>query len=104
MPLSTLQMTPHDVIRKTRGQDGFATSFPAGILPPLQHVGLSRRSPVCRSLAQNAPELYLLPVIHCVRVSQFTVTSAFADERVPSPLHSPEAILPRDSPLRAISL
>jgi hypothetical protein len=28
MPLSTLQETPHDVPCKTRGQDGFATSFP----------------------------------------------------------------------------
>ena len=28
MPLSTLQTTPRDVARKTRGQDGFATSFP----------------------------------------------------------------------------
>jgi hypothetical protein len=28
MPLSTLQETPHDVPRKTRGPDRFATSFP----------------------------------------------------------------------------
>ena len=45
MPLSTLQETPHDVPCKTRGQDGFATSFPVGLLHPLQHAGLSRRSP-----------------------------------------------------------
>jgi hypothetical protein len=44
MPLFTLRVTPHEVTRKTRGQDGFATSFPAGILPPLQHAGLTRRS------------------------------------------------------------
>ena len=45
MPLSTLRVTPHDITRKTRGQDGFATSFPAGDLHPLQHAGLARRSP-----------------------------------------------------------
>src|SRR6516165_4780629 len=53
MPLSTLQETPRDVSSKTRGQDGFATSFPVGLLHPLQHAGLSRRSPVCRSSARN---------------------------------------------------
>ena len=31
--------TPHDAPRKTRGQDGFATSFPVGLLHPLQHAG-----------------------------------------------------------------
>jgi len=45
MPLSTLQTTPRDVARKTRGQDGFATSFPVELLHPLQHAGLARRSP-----------------------------------------------------------
>jgi hypothetical protein len=45
MPLSTLQETPRDVPRKTQGQDGFATSFPVGLLHPLQHAGLSRRTP-----------------------------------------------------------
>src|SRR6266446_6734019 len=49
MPLSTLQETPRDVPSKTRGQDGFATSFPVGLLHPLQHAGLSRRSPVSPS-------------------------------------------------------
>src|SRR5271157_5893928 len=48
MPLSTLQTTPHGVARKTRGQDGFATSFPVGLFHPLQHAGLSRRTPDCR--------------------------------------------------------
>src|SRR6516225_5511237 len=48
MPLSTLQETPRDVPSKTRGQDGFATSFPVGFLQPLQHAGLSRRSRVAR--------------------------------------------------------
>jgi hypothetical protein len=43
---STLQAAPRDAARKTRGQDGFATSFPVGLLHPLQHAGLSRRS-VC---------------------------------------------------------
>src|ERR1700688_639064 len=52
MPLSPLQETPRDVPCKTRGQDGFATSFPVGLLHPLQHAGLSRRSPVCPSSAQ----------------------------------------------------
>jgi ABC-2 type transport system ATP-binding protein len=46
MPLSTLQETPRGVPCKTRGQDGFAVSFPVGLLHPLQHAGLSRRSPV----------------------------------------------------------
>ncbi len=40
----TLHRTPHDVPCKTRGQDGVATSFPAGDLHPLQHAGLSRRT------------------------------------------------------------
>src|SRR6266850_3396369 len=53
MPLSTLQATPRDVPSKTRGQDGFATSFPVGLLHPLQHAGLSRRSPVSPSSANN---------------------------------------------------
>src|SRR6266851_7834974 len=53
MPLSTLQETSHDVPCKTRGQDGFATSFPVGLLHPLQHAGLSRRSPACPSLGHN---------------------------------------------------
>jgi hypothetical protein len=41
---STLQAPPHDDTCKTRGQDGFATSFPVGLFHPLQHAGLSRRS------------------------------------------------------------
>src|SRR5438876_12286751 len=45
MPLSTLQETPLDVPCKTQGQDRFATSFPVGLLHPLRHAGLSRRSP-----------------------------------------------------------
>src|SRR5882724_3603445 len=48
MPLSTLQETPRDLPSKTRGQDGFATSFPVGLLHPLQHAGLSRRSRAAR--------------------------------------------------------
>src|SRR5713101_4035168 len=54
MPLSTLQETSRDVSSKTRGQDGFATSFPVGLLHPLQHAGLSRRSPVCPSSWKNS--------------------------------------------------
>src|SRR3981081_4773449 len=53
MPLSTLQETPHDVPCKTQGQDGFATSFPVGLLHPLQHAGLSRRLPGSPSPALN---------------------------------------------------
>jgi len=45
MPLSTLRLQPRDGNRKTQGQDGVAFSFPVGILPPLQHAGLSRRTP-----------------------------------------------------------
>src|ERR1700688_3605658 len=45
MPLSTLRLTPRGATRKTQGQDGVAFSFPAGILPPLQHAGLTRRTP-----------------------------------------------------------
>src|SRR5215472_6577645 len=44
MPRSTLRNTPRDVPRKTRGQDGVAFSFPVGLLHPLQHAGLSRRT------------------------------------------------------------
>jgi hypothetical protein len=50
---STLQAPPHDDTCKTRGQDGFATSFPVGLLHPLQHAGLSRRSVCCRQLVSN---------------------------------------------------
>src|SRR5260370_9102379 len=53
MPLSTLQETSHDVPCKTRGQDGFATSLPVGLLHPLQHAGLARRTPGCPSSVQN---------------------------------------------------
>src|SRR5271166_4588575 len=44
MPRSTLRNTPRDVPRKTRGQDGVAFSFPVGLLHPLQHAGLTRRT------------------------------------------------------------
>ena len=40
----TLHETPRDVPCKTRGQDGVAGSFPVGLLHPLQHAGLSRRT------------------------------------------------------------
>src|SRR6476659_3483351 len=51
VPLSTLQETPRGVPSKTRGQDGFATSFPVGLLHPLQHAGLTRRTPDCPSFS-----------------------------------------------------
>jgi hypothetical protein len=44
MRLSTLQMTPRDVTRKTEGQDGVAVSFLVGLFHSLQHAGLSRRT------------------------------------------------------------
>src|SRR5438132_5187305 len=53
VPLSTLQETPRDVPSKTRDQDGFATSFPVGLLRPLQHAGLARRTPGCPSSFQE---------------------------------------------------
>jgi hypothetical protein len=44
MPLFTLHVPPRDDPRKTRGQDGFAISFPAGLFHPLLHAGLARRT------------------------------------------------------------
>src|ERR1700686_928495 len=55
MPLSTLRLTPRGATRKTQGQDGVALSFPAGILPPLQHAGLTRRTPVGDSNCDSRP-------------------------------------------------
>src|SRR5271166_293611 len=57
MPLSPLQETPRDVPCKTRGQDGFAISFPVGLLHPLQHAGLTRRTPGRPSVGRNLREL-----------------------------------------------
>jgi len=37
-------------------------SFPVGFFHPLQHAGLSRRSPVCRRLAQKRR-------IHCTSIN-----------------------------------
>jgi hypothetical protein len=51
------QETPRDVPCKTRGQD--ATSFPIGLLHPLQHAGLGRRTPSCRSPGQNRGERFM---------------------------------------------
>jgi hypothetical protein len=55
LPLSTLRCTPRDGPRKTRGQDGVAVSFLVGLLHPLQHAGLSRRSPYCRPTRHYSP-------------------------------------------------
>jgi hypothetical protein len=44
MPLFTLHVPPRGGPRKTRGQDGFAISFPAGLFHPLLHAGLTRRT------------------------------------------------------------
>jgi hypothetical protein len=55
MPLSTLRLTPRGITRKTQGQDGVAFSFPVGILPPLQHAGLSRRTPGVDSNSDSQP-------------------------------------------------
>src|SRR6266849_6593038 len=54
VPLSTLQETPRGVPSKTRGQDGFATSFSVGLLHPLQLAGLARRTQSCPSLGSNS--------------------------------------------------
>src|SRR5260370_18149679 len=62
MPLSTLQMTPRDVTRKTRGQDGFATSFPVGTCTPT----------TCRFSPALSEEPVLRPL------GSFTYTSFFA--------------------------
>ncbi len=67
MPLSTLQTTPRGVARKTRGQDGFATSFPVGLFHPLQHAGLSRRSPDGREPdvdRRGGERVHRRPVLH----------------------------------------
>src|SRR5215469_433392 len=48
-----LRNTSRDVLRQARGQDGVACSFPVGLLHPLQHAGLSRRSPNRRQTARN---------------------------------------------------
>src|SRR5664279_5517723 len=53
----TLRNTPRDVSRKTRGQDGVAFSFPVGLLHPLQHAGLSRRT------TQNALPVEVVVVV-----------------------------------------
>ena len=44
----TLRNSPRDGFRKTRSQDGVAISFSVGLLHPLQHAGLARRSPDSR--------------------------------------------------------
>src|SRR5271165_3052758 len=63
MPRSTLRNTPRDVPRKTRGQDGVAFSVPVGLLHPLQHAGLTRRTTGnARSVevgSPNSPEVGL---------------------------------------------
>ena len=53
---SGLRFTAHLTMPpcKTRGQDGFATSFPVGLFHPLQHAGLSRRSS-CHRLFGRLP-------------------------------------------------
>ena len=65
MPLSTLQETPRGVPSKTRGQDGFATSFPVGLLHPLQHAGLSRRTVVCRQFGSDQIDQKLAHTTKC---------------------------------------
>src|SRR6267142_735426 len=60
MPLSTLQATPRDVPSKTRGQDGFATSFPVGLLHPQQHAGLSALVAVGTTIADRPPHRTVL--------------------------------------------
>jgi hypothetical protein len=52
---------------KTRGQDGFATSFPVGLLHPLQHAGLARSSDsaIMRSLRTKTRGARLAEVNPC---------------------------------------
>src|SRR5438309_1269345 len=76
MPLSTLQETPHDVPCKTRGQDGFATSFPVGLLHPLQHAGLSRRTPHRPSSARNLEDTIDAKLLGGPCQSRLTTTPA----------------------------
>src|ERR1019366_4815971 len=57
IPLFTLRCAPRDAQRKTRGRvDRY--SFLVGILPPLLHAGLSRRTEILFAL-QNAPARFL---------------------------------------------
>src|ERR1019366_3545616 len=65
---STLQVPPHDDACKTRGQDGFATSFPVGLLHPLQHAGLSRRT----LPTANAAEAAVVEGVNVYPVSSLT--------------------------------
>ena len=59
MPLSTLRLIPRGITRKTQGQDGVAFSFPVGILPPLQHAGLTRRTPsVCSNSGSRLQTIF----------------------------------------------
>ncbi len=44
MPLFTLRVSPRDDPSKTRGQDGFAISFPVRLFHSPLHAGLSRRT------------------------------------------------------------
>src|SRR6202030_734963 len=81
MPLSTLQETPRDVPSKTRGQDGFATSFPVGLLHPLQHAGLSRRSPSFPLCLDSSP-YYALASFFCT-IQQPRVSPQGAGQIVP---------------------
>ena len=59
MPLFTLRVPPRDDPRKTRGQDGFAISFPAGLFHPLLHAGCSENTYRLIVSVGVASELYL---------------------------------------------
>jgi hypothetical protein len=68
MPLSTLQETPRDVPSKTQGQDGFATSFPVGLLHPL--VG-SRTGAILRRCSLSVAPRFLWECLISRTVSSF---------------------------------
>src|SRR6185295_9292787 len=59
--LSTLRATPHDVSRKTEGQDGVAVSFLVGLFHSLQHAGLTRRSLV-NAVTGEVPQGDIRPI------------------------------------------
>ena len=61
MPLSTLQETPHDVPCKTRGQDGFATSFPVGLLHPYNMPVYPGALRIARDSRNAPPVVDILP-------------------------------------------
>ena len=65
-PLFTLQSLPHDNDRKTRGQNGFANSFPVGLFHPLPYAGLSQRTARHFEAPSLAPTRLPIGLFACV--------------------------------------